>query len=159
MSRASGPHFQPEKILLPLDFSASSNAALEAATEIAKKFQAEINLVHVIPPLPVVSGADFFSETAVLQSTKENAERQMAKHVASLASSGISARSYVELGSEIAVTIVSIIERENIDLIVLSTHGMSGWHPVIFGSTAEKLVKLVEIPLLLLRSTKENRGV
>jgi nucleotide-binding universal stress UspA family protein len=50
--------------------------------------------------------------------------------------------------------VVMVIERERIDLIVISTHGMSGWHPMIFGSIAEKVVKLVQCPLLLLRSVK-----
>jgi len=37
---------------------------------------------------------------------------------------------------------------------VLSTHGMSGWRPLVFGSIAEQLVRVVECPLLLLRSAK-----
>ena len=47
-----------------------------------------------------------------------------------------------------------MIEREKIDMVVISTHGMTGWHPLVFGSIAEKVVKLVECPLLLLRSKK-----
>jgi len=39
-------------------------------------------------------------------------------------------------------------------MIVLSTHGISGWRPIVFGSIAEKVVKLVQCPLLLLRSVK-----
>ncbi len=45
-----------------------------------------------------------------------------------------------------------VIEREHIDMVVLSTHGISGWRPRVFGSTAEKVVKRVQCPLLLLRS-------
>ena len=39
-------------------------------------------------------------------------------------------------------------------MVVISTHGISGWHPFVFGSIAEKVVKLVQCPLLLLRSAK-----
>jgi nucleotide-binding universal stress UspA family protein len=39
-------------------------------------------------------------------------------------------------------------------MVVISTHGMTGWHPLVFGSIAEKVVKLVDCPLLLLRSEK-----
>jgi hypothetical protein len=39
-------------------------------------------------------------------------------------------------------------------MVVISTHGISGWHPLVFGSIAEKVVKLVQCPLLLLRSSK-----
>jgi nucleotide-binding universal stress UspA family protein len=49
-----------------------------------------------------------------------------------------------------------VVEREHIDMVVISTHRISGWHPVIFGSVAEKIVKLVTCPLLLLRSVKAS---
>ena len=48
------------------------------------------------------------------------------------------------------------VEREKIDLVVISTHGITGWHPLVFGSTAEKVVKMVQCPLLLLRSSKPD---
>jgi hypothetical protein len=44
----------PTKILVPIDFSASSHAALDAATELAEKFHAELYLLHVIPEFPAV---------------------------------------------------------------------------------------------------------
>lgn len=47
-----------------------------------------------------------------------------------------------------------VIEREHIDMIVISTHGISGWRPLVFGSIAEKVVKQVQCPLLLLRSVE-----
>jgi nucleotide-binding universal stress UspA family protein len=51
-----------------------------------------------------------------------------------------------------------VVDREDIDLIVISTHGISGWHPLVFGSIAEKVVKLAQCPLLLLRSAKPETG-
>ncbi len=47
-----------------------------------------------------------------------------------------------------------VIEREHIDMIVISTRGISGWRPLVFGSIAEKVVKQVQYPLLLLRSVE-----
>jgi nucleotide-binding universal stress UspA family protein len=41
-------------------------------------------------------------------------------------------------------------------MVVISTHGISGWHPLVFGSIAEKVIKLVQCPLLLLRSAKPD---
>ena len=49
---------------------------------------------------------------------------------------------------------MQVIEREHIDMIVISTHGISGWRPMVFGSIAEKIVKQVQCPLLLLRSAE-----
>jgi len=54
----------------------------------------------------------------------------------------------------VAGNIMEVVDREHIDMLVISTHGISGWHPLIFGSIAEKVIKLVECPLLLLRSAK-----
>ena len=51
---------------------------------------------------------------------------------------------------------MEVVEREHIDMVVISTHGISGWHPLVFGSIAEKVVKLVQCPLLLLRSAKPD---
>ena len=51
-----------------------------------------------------------------------------------------------------------MVERKHIDMVVISTHGISGWHPFVFGSIAEKVVKLVQCPLLLLRSPKPGTG-
>jgi nucleotide-binding universal stress UspA family protein len=44
-------------------------------------------------------------------------------------------------------------------VIVISTHGISGWHPLVFGSIAEKVIKLAHCPLLLLRSAKPESDV
>jgi nucleotide-binding universal stress UspA family protein len=54
---------------------------------------------------------------------------------------------------------MEVIEREHADMVVISTHGISGWHPLIFGSIAEKIVKLAQCPLLLLRSAKPDTAV
>jgi nucleotide-binding universal stress UspA family protein len=52
-----------------------------------------------------------------------------------------------------------VVEREHIDMVLISTRGISGWHPLVFGAIAEKAVKLVQSPLLLLRSAKPESSV
>jgi nucleotide-binding universal stress UspA family protein len=39
---------------------------------------------------------------------------------------------------------MEVVDREHIDMILISTHGISGWHPLVFGSIAEKVVKLAQ---------------
>jgi nucleotide-binding universal stress UspA family protein len=154
MRQAPVSSFIPKKILLPMDFSPSSYAALETATDLARHFQAELCLLHVIPMLPAVTGAEFFSETEFLQKMRDHADRQLAASIEALVSEGLKASSFVETGNDVVGNIMIVIEREHIDMIVVSTHGMSGWHPMVFGSIAEKVIKLVQCPLLLLRSVK-----
>ena len=144
----------PTRILLPIDFSPSSQAALEMAADLAKHFHAELHLVNVIPVFPTTTLPDVIPESEFIQETRTFAEQHLAKCHADLAARGVKSTSSVEVGNDIAGTIIEVVEREHIDMVVISTHGISGWHPLVFGSIAEKVVKLVQCPLLLLRSAK-----
>ncbi len=149
----------PSKILLPIDFSPSSQAALEMAADLAQHFHAELFLLNVIPMFPTTSLPDMIPEADFIQQAREYAECHLAKCQAVLVAKGIKASPSVEVGNDIAGNIMEVIERERIDMVIISTHGISGWHPLVFGSIAEKVVKLVECPLLLLRSAKLESGV
>ena len=146
----------PTKILLPIDFSSSSQAALEMAADLAEHFQAELYLVNVIPFFPTSTLPDFVPEESFLKEARAHAEQHLSKCHKALAGRGIKAATSVEVGNDVAGNIMEVVDRENIDLVVISTHGISGWHPRIFGSIAEKVVKLVQCPLLLLRSAKPS---
>ena len=137
----------PAKILLPIDFSPSSHLALEQATILAQHFHAAIYLVHVV------------ADPCNAEAEKKEAEERFIVSVAGLTAKGIKATSSVEVDNDIAGSILDVIDREHIDLLVVSTHGTTGWHPLVFGSIAEKLVKLVHIPVLLIRTEKPESSV
>ena len=149
----------PTKILLPIDFSPSSQAALEMAADLAQHFQAKLHLVNVIPMFPTTSLPDLIPESEFILQARTYAERHLAKCHSVLAARGIKASSSVEVGNDIAGNIMEVVEREHIDMVVISSHGISGWHPLVFGSIAEKVIKLVKCPLLLLRSAKSDSDV
>jgi nucleotide-binding universal stress UspA family protein len=144
--------FSATKILLPIDFSPSSEVALEAATGLAEQFHAGVHLVHIIPEIPVFNGSDFFPETAVLQERKETIEAKLGACKKQLTLKGVPASFSIEEGNDIVGSLMRVIKRENTDMVVISTHGMSGWHPLIFGSIAEQVIKQVNCTLLLLQS-------
>jgi nucleotide-binding universal stress UspA family protein len=148
--------FSPAKILVPTDFSASSHAALQMATDLAKIYNAEIFLLHVVPMFPTGEGTEYFPETQYLNYGRGHAERRLTAHVAELTSRGTRACFAVEVGNDVVANIMMVIEREHVDMVVLSTHGLSGWRPVVFGSIAEKVIKLVQCPLLLFHSGAET---
>lgn len=154
MSKARAINAIPTRILAPIDFSPSSHAALKMAVELAKHFHAEIHLVHVIPMFPVTSLPDFVPEAKFLEEARKDAERQFVKCQADLRAKEIKVSSSIEVGNDVPGCILEVVEREKIDMVVISTHGLTGWHPLVFGSIAEKVVKLVDCPLLLLRSEK-----
>jgi len=146
----------PTKILLPIDFSSSSKAALEMAADLAKHFHAVLHLVNVIPIFPTTTLPDLVPEADFIQEARTFSEQHLAKCHAALSTRGVKSTSSIEVGNDIAGNIMQVVEREQIDMVVISTHGISGWHPLVFGSIAEKVVKLVQCPLLLLRSAKPD---
>lgn len=148
----------PSRILLPIDFSSSSQAALEMSADLAHHFHAELYLLNVIPMFPTTKIPDMIPETAFMDQARSYAEEHLAKCHAALVSRKIKAKWSVEVGNTPANSIMDVVTREKIDLIVISTHGISGWHPLIFGSIAEKVVKLAQCPLLLLRSVEVVAG-
>jgi nucleotide-binding universal stress UspA family protein len=152
MSDTHKAAFSATKILLPIDFSPSSEAAIEAATGFAQRFHASIHLVHIIPEIPDFNGSDFFPETAVLQERKETIEQKLDACRERLVQKGVPASFNIELGNDIVGSLMRVIKREHSDMVVISTHGMSGWHPLIFGSIAEHMIKQVNCTLLLLQS-------
>ena len=149
----------PTKVLLPIDFSPSSKTALEMATDLALHFHAELFLVNVVPFFSTFTSEYAVPQVQFQQEEKTRAERHLAKACAVLTTKGVKAGSSVEVANDIAGCIMKVVEREHIDMVVISTHGISGWHPLVFGSIAEKVVKLAECPLLLLRSAKPEIGV
>ena len=152
MSNAHKAVFSATRILLPIDFSPSSRAATEAATGLALQFHAGIHLVHIVPEIPDFNGSDFFPETAVLQERKETIEQKLDACRERLVQKGVPASFSIELGNDIVGSLMRVIKREHTDMVVISTHGMSGWHPLIFGSIAEHMIKQVNCTLLLLQA-------
>jgi nucleotide-binding universal stress UspA family protein len=149
----------PTKILLPIDFSPSSQTALETASDLASHFHAEIFLVNVLPLFSTFTPEYAVPQVQFQQEEKTRAEQHLAKVRAVLNKKGVKAGSSVELANDISGAIMDVVEREHIDMVVISTHGISGWHPLVFGSIAEKVIKLVQCPLLLLRSAKPETDV
>ena len=144
----------PRRSCCPSTLAHLRRAALEMAADLAKHFHAELHLVNVIPMFPTTTLPDMIPEGEFIQEARTFAEQHLAKCHAALAARGVKSTSSVEVGNEIAGNIMEVVEREHIDMVVISTHGISGWHPLVFGSIAEKVVKLVQCPLLLLRSAK-----
>jgi nucleotide-binding universal stress UspA family protein len=149
----------PTRILLPIDFSPSSQAALETAADLALHFHAELFLVNVLPLFSTFTSEYAAPQVQFQQEETTRAEQRIAKTCAVLAAKGVKAGSSVEVANDIAECIMEVVEREHVDFVVISTHGLSGWHPLVFGSVAEKVIKLVQCPLLLLHSAKPEIDV
>ena len=142
----------PTSILVPIDFSPSSQSALDAASDLAEHFQASLILVNVVPCLSFFALTYAIPDDALRRKMGAHAERLLAKCQLALKARGVNSSYSVEFGNDVSEGILDVAEREHVDMVVISTHGISGWHPLVFGSIAEKVVKLVQCPLLLLHS-------
>ncbi len=137
------------KILTATDFSPTSAAALEWATLLAKTHGASIVLVHALaPPIPPAASPDFvalppdFQEQyrlAALQRLTETAERVRTR--------GVSVTQDLDVGPS-APTILDLATKHGVDLIVVGTHGLTGFRHLLLGSTAEKIVQGAAVPVL-----------
>ncbi len=142
----------PAKILVPVDFSPSAHRALEQAAAYAQQFNAGIHLVHVIPMFPSTKVWDFIPERDFIDQTTKNAEERFAASQSDLGARGIKVTSSICVANDVVAAILEAARRERCGLLVVSTHGVAGWHPLAFGSIAEKLVKIASVPVLLIRT-------
>ena len=143
-----------KRILYPTDFSEASYEALKAANELALHFSAELCLVHVVSPV-VQASPDFAASVSSLQEVETSAEHSLQKVVRQMVSKELHARQIVKLGGA-ADEIIRISEERKADLIVIATHGQTGWRHMVFGSVAEKVVRLAPCPVLTIRAPQKS---
>jgi universal stress protein A len=144
--------FPIHKILCPTDFSEPSLKGMEAAVEMAEKFSAELIVVHVIPP---VAATGEHSLPVVFKELEEQAMKSLEKLIAEKIPQTLKFRSRMVCGRP-ADEIVQAAEDEGADLIVIATHGETGWARLFFGSVAEKVVRLAECPVLTVRRPRKS---
>jgi nucleotide-binding universal stress UspA family protein len=143
----------PKLILSPIDFSEPSQDALAAAAGLASKFDSELLLVHAVPAIPrLTSAKEFFHEGEYETELHKDAEQHLEKIAEELVQKGLRARWEVGIAYDVGMEILRIAEQNHADLIVIATHGMTGWRRLAFGSVAEKVVRLASCPVLVLRA-------
>ncbi|MEW5826349.1 MAG: universal stress protein [Candidatus Bipolaricaulota bacterium] len=139
-----------KKVLCPTDFSDPSARGLAAAVEIAQAENAELLIVHVVGTIPAVespSGAAAFDIASYQDELVRSARAALEERRRRRVPEGVKARTLVSVG-DAAHEIARIAEDEGVDLIVVSTHGKTGWRERIFGSVAEKIVRLARCSVL-----------
>lgn len=144
------------KVLCPTDFSEPSGQGLAAAGEMARHFGSELLLVHVLPVLPALPpDPNFvFNVPEYELALHSDANEKLRKLAEETTAKGTKTRTLVghgDAGSEI----VRIAKAEGVDLIVLATHGATGLRHVVFGSVAEKVVRLAHCPVLTVRALRD----
>jgi|SRR5580704_12657461 nucleotide-binding universal stress UspA family protein len=147
----------PKLILVPLDFSDPSDAAFDVAADLAVKFGSELCLVHIVPMLPKLpASVSIFKEGDYERELHSDAEKHLNQLVEELAHKNIRAKYVVGTANDVPMELVRTAEHENADLIVIASHGTTGWNRIVLGSVAEKVVHLAPCPVLILRARHET---
>ena len=149
-------NYNMKRILVPTDFSQHAEYALRVAAQIAKQNNSEIILLHLLE-LPQQAGDAlgsghnipeimFFKNAAI-----NNLENL--KYADYL--EGISV-SEVVLFDKTFEGVLSVSKKNNIDIIVMGSHGASGFHEMFIGSNTEKVVRLSEVPVLVIKNRTDE---
>jgi nucleotide-binding universal stress UspA family protein len=151
--------YKIEKILLPVDFSETSSLAIEHASIIAKAFKAEIILLHVlekhwekfsiiVPEMRVSLPDDVI--TIIEKRLEETAQSIFLNH-------GVKTSCITSHGT-IFSEIIAVSHEHQVDLIVMGTHGVSGFIDFFIGSNTFRVVTSSECPVLSIQTNYHQTG-
>jgi universal stress protein A len=148
--KGEGMIFPIKKILCPTDLSEPSYQGIEAAKELAVNQSAELIIISVVTPIypgGTLPGPEGFEAAAYYDRMEEHIKDSLDKLISEKVSRGVASRGIVVYGIA-ADEIVRCATGEEVDLIVIATHGWTGWRRFIFGSVTEKVVRLSHCPVL-----------
>jgi nucleotide-binding universal stress UspA family protein len=138
-------------ILVSTDFSDFSATAVEYASSLALLYGAKMHLVHVIESGPVVGVPNVeLNTTALANDLESSAQEEMRKFVYWKLKNNTNLEQII-LHGEPQREIVNYARENEIDLIVIATHGRTGLAHILMGSVAEKIVRLSPIPVLAVK--------
>jgi nucleotide-binding universal stress UspA family protein len=147
-------HFK--EILIPVDFSDHSTAALESAIELARAFDSRLHLLHCyqiqpggISPYGIAIPSSYSAEV------RDAASQQLAAWQEERIPAGVSVD--VSIVSEVpSEAIVGTAKKIGADLIVMGTRGLSGFKHVMLGSVAERTVRLAPCPVMTVHAPESK---
>ena len=145
-----------KKILAPTDFSPASEKALKYALRFAHDFNSELTLLHVLEPAisPTVAGLP--ASPAFSEEEMADAREGLCALVNSARAAGVvGARSTIRTGVA-THEIVEAAKELDVDLIVIATHGYTGWKHFAIGSTAARVARAAPCPVFVVREKEHD---
>ncbi len=142
-----------KKILCPIDFSEHSLRALENAIELADKFESELILINVVAPFPVLPATPHPISFNIQNYEDELVETSL-QSLKNIAMEKIPKKTIIILEvmqGDASSKIIEYAKDQQIDLIILSTHGTGALKHFLFGSVAEKVLRHSSCPVLTIK--------
>lgn len=141
-----------KRILIPTDFSDCSEAAVGYAISLAQVFQAQVFLLHVMEPL--VYGLDFsLTHPGVPPHLRQKLVEAMQQRVDRMKGLGIEAEGHFVTGTPF-MEIIKAAQKQEVDLIIMGTHGRTGLAHILLGSTAERVIQRAHWPVLTVKAER-----
>jgi nucleotide-binding universal stress UspA family protein len=143
---------QIRTILFPTDFSNGARAAMDHAVSLARDYKAKLILLYVIQDISIAEWyiPSSLSVTDLIEDMQKSAWKEMDKWAAEVSSKVEEVEKLVIRGVPF-VEIIRAAKEKDADLIVIGTHGRTGIDHMLFGSTAEKVVRKAPCPVLTVR--------
>ena len=152
----SQPTLRFRKILAPIDFSPASKNAVKYALRFAEEFGAELTLLNVLEPASATSFIAIPGAVAFSEIDFSGAEKNLRALIASVRhGAGQRPRWKLRVGVP-SHEIVEAAKETDVDLIVIATHGYTGWKHFCIGSTAERVVRAAPCPVLVVREKEHE---
>ncbi len=151
---AALPVFHLKKILVPVDFSACSKKALQYAIPFARQFGAELTILYVVQPFLPVPEMVTVDLATIESQMRQTGEQQLAALKATVDES-VDCKTALRVGNPHG-EIIEAAKTLGSDLIILSTHGHTGLAHVFLGSTAERVVRSADCPVLVVREKEHD---
>ena len=147
------------RILVPLDGSPLSETELDLAKGLAKLFDAELLLVRIVA-YPVEIASPYLPHTVqmnqqIVDEAKSVAHRYLHDAAASLQAEGFRVRTFVKVDAQPGHAIARVVEEEDADMVVMATHGRGGLQRALLGSTTDKVIRSVHVPVLVRRPASD----
>lgn len=153
--------FQIQRILVPFDFSETAELALEHAVFMAKLHKAEIHLLHVVESYSLtaaISNAFSKSQSEFESKVESSAQSKLEELTAKLHhDSGMPVFHRTEKG-KIYKTVVSVAENIKADVIIMGTHGVSGFQEFLVGSNTSRVVMSAPCPVISVQTHAKKIG-
>jgi nucleotide-binding universal stress UspA family protein len=140
------------RILVPVDFSEHSRDALRYAVDLGSVFDAELVLIHVVESMayPADLGYALAPIPQLERELTERGKAELERLARETVGGKLAVRLHVPAGRPF-VEIIKAAREFEADLIVIATHGHTGVEHILFGSTAEKVVRKAPCPVLVVR--------
>ena len=148
-----------KNILVATDFGEAADNALVYGRELAQRFGATLHVLHVAENVYISAfGAETYASFApdLQRDLEETAHKRLAEAVIDSDGSGPCTIPVVMTSSSPAFAIIDYAREQDIDLIIMGTHGRGALGHILMGSVAERVVRLAPCPVLTTRSSERN---